>query len=336
MRSLSGDVHHQPPGTGEPTAEEPTAGEPTAGEPTAGEPTLGEPTLGDGGLACGADLAGDQADTGGGPTGGLTVSQLAERSGVGVPSIHHYRRLGLLPPPVAVAANRFRYDERHVEALQAIRLLRERRGLPLATIREVLPDVLAAGDQQAFRPEMWDAVLAISEMAEDDHDEVRDRLLTAARTAFVARGYAGVNVEQLSQQAGIAKGSFYRYFASKEAIYVAAARSVVDEVAAAVARWRRPVDLAAAVGAVAGALRPVLPLLLEVVVRGAHGDEMLTDVVPGVLAAIGTLVAPRLKDVPDATAAGRAVAESAFDALFRRVAGLGPLTGSLGAAHGSP
>lgn len=337
MTSLSGDVQEHP-GRGAGDAADLTpagdaadlspaghaAGDPAADDPAADDPAAGGP------------------DGTGRPAGGLTVTQLAERSGVGVPSIHHYRRLGLLPPPVPVAANRFRYDERHVEALQAIRLLRERRGLSLAAIREVLPDVLSASDQQAFRPEMWDAVLAISEMADGDHDEVRTRLLAAARSAFVARGYAGVNVEQLCQRAGIAKGSFYRYFASKEAVYVAAARSVADEVALSVGRWRRPLDAASAGAAVAGALRPFLPLLLEVVVRTAHGDEGLDGVVPGVMAAIGDVVGPRLapgdahpaagrsgSGAPDASCAeaagggaGRAVAEQALDALFRRAAGL--------------
>lgn len=265
----------------------------------------------------------------------MTVSQLAERSGVGVPSIHHYRRLGLLPPPVEVSATRFRYDERHVEALQAIRLLRERRGLSLAAIREVLPDVLSTGEQQAFRTEMWDTVLAIAEVGDVEHDETRARLLEVARAAFGARGYGGVNVEQLCQRAGIAKGSFYRHFASKEAVYVAAARSVADVVTDAVGHWRRALDPASATAAVAAVLRPELPLVLEVVVRAAHGAEALADVVPGVVAGIAAAVAPRLDlDAPGGHGGGggaggrrplvaRQVAEAAVDALFRRAAGLG-------------
>jgi AcrR family transcriptional regulator len=265
--------------------------------------------------------------------GGMSVVQLAERSGVGVPSIHHYRRLGLLPPPTQVAANRFRYDERHVEALRAIRLLRERRGLPLATIRELLPEVLATADQPAFRPEMWDAVLALSELVDPAPEETRARLVEVARTAFVARGYGGVNVEQLCQQAGIAKGSFYRYFASKDAIYEAAARSVVDVVAAAAGRWRRPLRADAAVQAVASVLRPVVILLVEVVVRAAHGEPTLGDLVPEVVAGIADVVAPHLEVPPDGTASGpaastagalaAAVADQAVAMLLRQVVGLG-------------
>jgi AcrR family transcriptional regulator len=256
--------------------------------------------------------------------GSLTVVQLAERSGVGVPSIHHYRRLGLLPPPVQLAPNRFRYDERHVEALRAIRLLRERRNLPLATIRELLPDMLATADHSAFRPEMWDAVLAVSAVEDDEPEQTRARLVDVARAAFVAHGYAGVNVEQICQQAGIAKGSFYRYFASKEAVYVTAARSIADVVAAAAERWKRPLGPEAAIAAVASVLRPWLPLLLEVVVRAAHGDESLTDVAPSVVAAVAEAVGRRLAS-PSGAGPGdlaRAVAEGAVDRLVREALGM--------------
>ena len=64
---------------------------------------------------------------------GFTVSVLAEKTGTPVPTIHHYRHLGLLPEATELASNRFLYDERHVEALIVIRLLRERRNLPLET-----------------------------------------------------------------------------------------------------------------------------------------------------------------------------------------------------------
>ena len=88
-----------------------------------------------------------------------SIGELVERTGVPATTIHHYRHLGLLPPPDAIAANRFAYDERHVQALRLIRLLRERRHLSLETIRDVLPELLAV-DEEAFRPEMWEQVVA--------------------------------------------------------------------------------------------------------------------------------------------------------------------------------
>ena len=73
----------------------------------------------------------------------FTVSVLAEKTGTPVPTIHHYRHLGLLPEVTELASNRFLYDDRHVEALNVIRLLREQRNLPLEAIREMLPELLA-------------------------------------------------------------------------------------------------------------------------------------------------------------------------------------------------
>jgi AcrR family transcriptional regulator len=51
----------------------------------------------------------------------LTLSELVARSGVPASTIHNYRRRGLIPEPARVAKNRFAYDERHLEALLAIR-----------------------------------------------------------------------------------------------------------------------------------------------------------------------------------------------------------------------
>ena len=51
----------------------------------------------------------------------LSLSDVVERSGVPASTIHHYRRSGLIPPPVRQAGNRFVYDQSHVEALLRIR-----------------------------------------------------------------------------------------------------------------------------------------------------------------------------------------------------------------------
>jgi AcrR family transcriptional regulator len=51
----------------------------------------------------------------------FSLSELVARSGVPASTIHHYRRAGMIPPPVRQAANRFGYDDRHLAALQRIR-----------------------------------------------------------------------------------------------------------------------------------------------------------------------------------------------------------------------
>ena len=108
---------------------------------------------------------------------------LAEKTGTPVPTIHHYRHLGLLPEATELASNRFLYDDRHVEALIVIRLLRERRNLPLEAIREALPELLSFNREGAFRPDMWDEVI-VHYLERSGPAVVSSRLVAAAREAF--------------------------------------------------------------------------------------------------------------------------------------------------------
>lgn len=56
----------------------------------------------------------------------------------------------------------------------------------------------------------------------------RTRLLEAAATAFARAGIDAANVNQISLDAGLAKGTVYNYFASKEALFL----SVIEEACA--------------------------------------------------------------------------------------------------------
>lgn len=194
----------------------------------------------------------------------LTISELSELSGVKVPTIHHYRKLGLLPDLVRIDAHRFGYDTTHLEALRLIRLLRERRSLSLKRIGEVLPGLIAS--EEAFRPEMWDDLLA-EPLERDDVSRVREELVTEARRAFNDKGFAGVSVEELCDAVGVAKGTFYRFFPSKQEVFLAAVASVGDVVGAAAAGGDRRRS-----GWFDEAVGPYVPLLLESSVRALHGD----------------------------------------------------------------
>lgn len=48
---------------------------------------------------------------------------------------------------------------------------------------------------------------------------VRDRLLAAAVEVFAAKGYTATRVSDIVQLAGVAQGTFYLYFRSKQAIF---------------------------------------------------------------------------------------------------------------------
>jgi AcrR family transcriptional regulator/predicted DNA-binding transcriptional regulator AlpA len=225
-----------------------------------------------------------------------TIRELVEKTGVPAASIHHYRNEGLLPPPERVGARRFRYSDRHVQALRLIRLLRERRRLPLSAIKDVLPELLAGGDEQAFHASTWDDVVTGRTEAAD---VARDRIVAAAVSLFAARGYAGVAVNDVAAEAGVAKGSLYRHFESKDALFAAAVESVVTRV----------VD-----GVAAEAERAGTDGLLE---PKAAIPALLVVAWPGVMILLD-LAAGSLRNQPGQ----RALADAA---LTRFVDGVGPL-----------
>jgi AcrR family transcriptional regulator len=57
----------------------------------------------------------------------------------------------------------------------------------------------------------------------------RQRLLAAAVDEFAREGYAGANINRISAAAGLAKGTVYNYFASKQALMLA----LIEEVGTA-------------------------------------------------------------------------------------------------------
>jgi len=166
----------------------------------------------------------------------FSMSELVERTGVAAATIRYYLAEGLLPPPRRAAANRFLYDERHVEVVRLIRLLQERRNLPLETIGRLLPDLLPdlLGHEAGgvFHPEMWGQLLAVHFPAAAG-PSAADRLLEAGLAAFCRHGYSDVSVDDVCRAAVLAKGSFYRHFSSKEELFLAAAALAGSRAAAA-------------------------------------------------------------------------------------------------------
>ncbi len=54
----------------------------------------------------------------------------------------------------------------------------------------------------------------------------RDELVTAARRVFERDGYSGARVADIAAEAGVAHGSFYTYFSSKQDAFLAVMREV--------------------------------------------------------------------------------------------------------------
>jgi AcrR family transcriptional regulator len=74
----------------------------------------------------------------------------------------------------------------------------------------------------------------------------REEILEAAATLFAERGYAETDTQLLADSLGVGKGTLYRYFPSKRALFLAVADAVMrkmsERVDAAVAPVADPLD----------------------------------------------------------------------------------------------
>jgi DNA-binding transcriptional MerR regulator len=108
----------------------------------------------------------------------LKISELSERSGVPVATIHHYLREGLLPEPVKTSRNMAYYPPEFVERLRVIKQLQEERFMPLKVIRELLDRGDADPDRLRAMLEMEDRILSSAlegERTRTSATEVRER-----------------------------------------------------------------------------------------------------------------------------------------------------------------
>ena len=77
-------------------------------------------------------------------------------------------------------------------------------------------------------------------------EAMRERILEGGRRAFIAGGFRGTSVPSIAAEAGVSVGLIYRYFPSKEELFlelcISGTPSELDELAAAVAPLEDPVE----------------------------------------------------------------------------------------------
>jgi AcrR family transcriptional regulator len=65
-------------------------------------------------------------------------------------------------------------------------------------------------------------------MSRNSTKDVRERLLEAGVATFRQRGFNGCSVQDITEAAGVPKGSFYNHFESKEDLFEAAVEDVLE------------------------------------------------------------------------------------------------------------
>ena len=252
----------------------------------------------------------------------FTIGELVARTGVPAATIHHYRRKHLFPPPERAAPNRFLYDERHVHALRLIRMLRERRGLPLDTIRRLLPKLSGLEAEEAFRSEMWEPIVS-AHLDRSSRRLPEARLLSAGVDAFSRRGYGEVNVDDLCHAAGVAKGSFYRHFRSKEELFLACVEAASEDVVQSFSRSveHGPLPETAAVAALARALAPRAPMYLDLLQRTLQRRPEYAPAAQRIIRDLASAVGERWGGAPDARRAGADLLGRAAVAIMEETLG---------------
>lgn len=134
----------------------------------------------------------------------MKMAELVRRSGIDRSTIHHYRNLGLLPPPERKGPKLHVYGDAHLACLKDLTKLR-REGHSLDVIRERL--------RHHRRAPVTDEPTT--------SDPVRDRVIAAAVPLFLERGYDGVELTELLRAANVAKVTFYRHFKGKPDCFLA-------------------------------------------------------------------------------------------------------------------
>ncbi len=239
----------------------------------------------------------------------FTISELVRQTKVPASSIHHYLRLGLLPPPKRSTANRFFYDDRHSRALLAIRTLREKSQLSLEQIRLLLPELLKVPKQVSE---------AVSEIIVSEK-YTRDALLDAAIKAFSEHSYGEVSIADISQRAGVAKGSFYSHFDSKRAVFLAAAEEVGERAAADFQNLMEDIDQPTqqqAAQLFAKCLRSGLPVFLELAKRAVQEEPEHVEEARQVFHGLADRIGRNLTDSVDAYRHGGALILDAIAHVF--------------------
>jgi DNA-binding transcriptional MerR regulator len=154
----------------------------------------------------------------------MKISELSEMTRINKSTIHHYVRIGLLPPALRARHNLYLYNESHLHGLAVIKHLKKTENLSLEQIKKLIETDPNIAENHSF-PKIT-AIKKNQEQVEvqtapDMHEIKKLQIIDRATILFSKSGYEAVKVSDITDALQIGKGTFYLYFKNKRELLLA-------------------------------------------------------------------------------------------------------------------
>ena len=138
----------------------------------------------------------------------MKISELSRQSGVSVDRIRYYMAKEILPKPIKVNKTSAFYTSQHLERLVLIEKLHSQNGLSISVIKEMIDSIIEIEGSGSSPSQV------------ENPSVVRDQLVSSSIDIFRRKGYEGTTITDIVTAANLARNTFYRYFKSKEELFL--------------------------------------------------------------------------------------------------------------------
>jgi AcrR family transcriptional regulator len=135
--------------------------------------------------------------------------------------------------------------------------------------RPKILDRLIIGDRLSVSLVPW--LVSVKPLRARQAEATRSLLIAVARKNFTEHGYAATSIDDIIQQAGVARGALYHHFSGKEALFRAVYEAVEDEV------FSRVMEAAASEASPWDAVRAGLSAFLDACLEPAFRRIVVLD-----------------------------------------------------------
>jgi AcrR family transcriptional regulator len=134
------------------------------------------------------------------------MSELSKHSGVPKSRIRYYISRNILAQPIKINKTTSLYTHEHLEQLNIIRELRQKKKLPLAAVKKSMSSV---------------SQKEIGKEAQLDPSQIiRNQVIDLSVEVFRRKGYEKVTISDITQAAGISRNTFYQVFKNKKELFI--------------------------------------------------------------------------------------------------------------------